>query len=70
MFSAKATDIETSGSPRRGRKPKIPSELRRHNQTVRIRAATRQVLLEAARQNGRSMSEEIEARLEQSLRQA
>lgn len=59
--------VLVSGAPRRGRKPKIPCELRRHNQTVRIRSATRQVLLDAARQNGRSMSEEIEARLEQSL---
>ena len=51
----------------RGRPPIEPSQRKRNNVTVRVRDDTKGRLTAAAALNGRSLSEEIEARLERSL---
>ena len=51
---------------KRGRPPKPVSALRRNNVTIRFRDQTKQMLQESAAKNGRSLSEEIEARIERS----
>jgi hypothetical protein len=53
----------------RGRPRKSPAELLRRGFQVRMRDQTRARIVEAARQNGRSLSEEIEYRLELSFQQ-
>lgn len=52
----------------RGRPPKPDEERKRGNLTMRLRDATRDALYSAAEASGRSLSEECEARLENSLR--
>lgn len=58
---------ESPFSRRKGRKPRAPEDQRRHNLTVRVRGRTREVLDREATRNRRSLSEEIETRLEHSL---
>lgn len=53
---------------RTGRPPKAPEKGRRQNYTFRMSDQTRDRIIEAAAQAGRSMSEEIEARVEASFR--
>lgn len=50
----------------RGRPPKPEAERKRNNVTVRLRDATRAALEKWAKENQRSLSEEIETRLERS----
>jgi hypothetical protein len=50
-----------------GRPPKYPGEGKRITHTMRVRAATREKLMAAAAESGRSMSEEIEYRVEKSF---
>jgi DNA-binding NarL/FixJ family response regulator len=57
---------ETEGK-KRGRPAKFPGEGKRTTHTFRIREATRQKLIEAAEGSGRSVSEEIEWRVERSF---
>ena len=45
------------------------AERKRHNQTFRVRGPMREKLKAAAKANERSISEEVEARLENSFRQ-
>src|SRR4051794_14236950 len=52
---------------RRGGQVKAPSERKRNNLTFRARDRLKAALEAEAALNGRSLSEEIEARLEQSL---
>lgn len=52
---------------RRGRPLKAEADKKRHNQTVRIRGATRDKLTAAAAKNERSISEEIESRVDVSF---
>jgi hypothetical protein len=52
---------------RRGRPPKTPGEAKRAQFNTRLRPSLKAALDAAARANGRSVSEEVEARLEQSL---
>ncbi len=56
-----------AGEKKRGRPAKYPGEGKRTTHTFRIREATRQKLIEAAEGSGRSVSEEIEWRVERSL---
>ena len=49
---------------KRGRPPMGPGIARRHHQSFRIRDAQRELLQTAANANGRSLSEEVEARIE------
>lgn len=51
----------------RGRPRMDPEQVKRAHFTSRLRTATKLALREAAHENGRSLSEEIEFRLEQSL---
>jgi len=57
-------------SRRRGRPAKPDGEAKRAAFQTRMRTALRQRLQQAADQNGRSLSEEIEWRLEHSLESA
>src|SRR4051812_30160310 len=57
-----------AGKKRRGRPPKPPSERRRHNQTFRIDERLRELLQSKAQNAQRSVSEEVEERLVDSLR--
>ncbi|HZH12715.1 MAG TPA: LuxR C-terminal-related transcriptional regulator [Microvirga sp.] len=59
---------ETEGK-KRGRPAKYPGEGKRTTHTFRIREATRQKLIQAAAASGRSVSEEIEWRVERSFDQ-
>jgi hypothetical protein len=52
-----------------GRPPKAPEKGKRQNYTFRMSDADRDKLVEAAEANGRSMSEEIERRVEESFKQ-
>lgn len=52
---------------RRGRPAKYPGEGKRTTHTFRVREETRQRLIDAAAESGRSVSEEIEWRVEQSF---
>ena len=55
-------------APKRGRPP-LPQERRkRNNVTLRLRDELKQKLAERADANGRSLSEEMEYRLEYSMR--
>jgi hypothetical protein len=58
-----------NSTPKRkpGRPPKRPGEKSEHNLTFRTRGSLRAGLIRAAEKNGRSISEEIEHRLERSL---
>src|SRR5580693_5464199 len=51
----------------RGRPPMRPEDRKRHNLTLRLRDTTRAALERVAAQASRSVSEEIEYRVEQSL---
>src|SRR3954465_7863792 len=51
----------------RGSRSKEPEQRKRHNLTFRVRERLRADLEAVAEANGRSVREEIEARLEQSL---
>ena len=51
----------------RGRPPIEPSQRKRNNVTVRVRDETKGQLTAAATLNGRSLSEEMEARIERSF---
>lgn len=57
-------------SKRRGRPPKKASERKRNNVTTRLRDKTKRLLETEAEKAGRSLSEEIEFRLEQSFSEA
>ena len=50
-----------------GRPPLEPARRRRNNVTIRLRDQAKAALQVAAQANGRSLSEEIEVRLERSL---
>lgn len=52
----------------RGRPPLMPSRRRRNNVTIRMRDQLKADMQRAATANGRSLSEEIEFRLELSMR--
>lgn len=52
---------------RRGRPPKTPGEAKRSQFNTRVRPSLKAALDVAAKTNRRSVSEEVEARLEQSL---
>lgn len=52
---------------RRGRPPKDPSEVKRHNVTIAMAEPSRRAIQEAAERNGRSVSSEIDFRLGMSL---
>jgi len=52
---------------KRGRPPKSVEDRKRNNLTMRMRDATKEKLEREARANGRSLSEEAEARIEQSF---
>ena len=58
---------KSKSGKRLGRPPKPPCEVRWETVGVRLRAATKAQLRQAADQNGRSMGEEAEARLEASF---
>lgn len=60
--------IEPNSSKGRGRPPLSPAERRNRNFTFRSRGALREQLRTAAKTNERSVSEEIEHRLELSFR--
>ena len=51
-----------------GRPPKPESQRRRNNVTIRMRDSVKKNLQVSAESHGRSLSEEIEWRLEQSFR--
>jgi DNA-directed RNA polymerase specialized sigma24 family protein len=51
----------------RGRPPKAPEKGKRQNYTFRLSDSARQLLVEAAEKSGRSVSEEIEERVERSF---
>lgn len=59
---------EGSQTKRRGPKPKALSALKRANLTFRVRDGMREKLINAGEASGRSVSEEIERRLEDSFR--
>ncbi len=52
---------------KRGGQPKDPAERKRNNLTFRVRDRIRSILEEAATEAGRSVSEEIEYRVERSF---
>lgn len=58
--------LETTTSRRRGRPPKPGASRRRNNVTIRLRDDTKAALQQAARDQ-RSLSEEIETRIERSI---
>jgi hypothetical protein len=58
---------QTMGARKRGRPPLPPGQGKRASFTTRLRAALRDRLKEAAANEGRSLSEEIEFRLELSF---
>jgi hypothetical protein len=53
---------------RPGRPRKDPADLKRHNVTIAMADQTRRKIGEAAKRNGRSLSSEIDYRLERSFR--
>jgi Arc-like DNA binding domain len=59
--------MTTGKDTRRGRPSLTPGEAKRSQFNTRLRASLKLALDDAARSSGRSLSEEIEARLEQSL---
>ena len=59
--------VRRATARRRGRPPIEPSQRKRNNVTVRVRDETKGQLAAAAVLNGRSLSEEIEARIEESF---
>lgn len=61
------TKAGKANTRQRGRPTIEPSQRKRNNVTVRVRDKTKERLAAAAAQNGRSLSEEIEARLEESF---
>lgn len=62
---------EVEEKPRRrvGRPPKDPGKGRRQNYTFRMSDQTRDQLIDVAAESGRSLSEEIEWRIEESFRE-
>lgn len=62
-------EVEEKPRKRMGRPPKAPEKGRRQNYTFRMSDQTRDAVIEAAAQSGRSMSEEIEWRIEESFRE-
>jgi hypothetical protein len=60
-------DIETPKDTRRGRPPRTPGEAKRAQFNARLRPSLKAALEAAAWVNRRSLSEEIEGRLEQSF---
>lgn len=63
------TEGQEKAGKRVGRPPKNPTLGKRINAMFRLNEATRDRLMAAAGQSGRSMSEEIERRVEESLRE-
>jgi hypothetical protein len=61
--------VEYPPKRRVGRPPKDPEKGRRQNYTFRLSDQTRDQLVEIATENGRSLSEEIEWRIEESFRE-
>jgi hypothetical protein len=62
-------EVEEKPRKRVGRPPKAPEKGRRQNYTFRLSDQTRDQVIEAASQSGRSMSEELEWRIEESFRE-
>lgn len=62
-------EIEEKPRKRMGRPPKAPEKGRRQNYTFRLSDQTRDQVIEAAADSGRSMSEELEWRIEESFRE-
>lgn len=62
-------EIEEKPRKRMGRPPKAPEKGRRQNYTFRLSDQVRDQLIDAASESGRSMSEEIEWRIEESFRE-
>jgi hypothetical protein len=58
---------EAQGTKRRGPKPRPEAQARQHNLTFRVRGDLRGLLEQNAVAAGRSISEEIEKRLERSF---
>ena len=56
-----------SGRPPRGRPRKLPESRKRNFVTLRLRDETKAALMQAAEANQRSLSEELEARIETAL---
>ncbi|GEP06774.1 hypothetical protein [Methylobacterium oxalidis] len=61
------TEAAAAPKKRMGRPPKAPEKGRRQNYTFRMSDADRDRIIDAAARSGRSMSEEIERRIERSL---
>lgn len=61
------TEAKPQPTKRPGRPPKKPELGKRANVMFRLNDATREALMSAAKDAGRSMSEEIERRVEESL---
>lgn len=62
-------EVEEKPRKRMGRPPKAPEKGRRQNYTFRMSDQTRDSVIEAASKSGRSMSEELEWRIEESFRE-
>lgn len=62
-------EIEEKPRKRMGRPPKAPEKGRRQNYTFRLSDQTRDQVIDAAAESGRSMSEELEWRVEESFRE-
>lgn len=62
-------EIEEKPRKRMGRPPKAPEKGRRQNYTFRLSDQTRDQLVNGAAESGRSLSEEIEWRIEESFRE-
>jgi hypothetical protein len=60
-------DAEQTSTKRRGRPPKYAGEGKRQNFSFRIRDQVRDRLINAVKETGRSLSEEIEWRIERSF---
>tara|TARA_R110000796_G_scaffold252498_1_gene387141 strand:- start:2224 stop:2412 length:189 start_codon:yes stop_codon:yes gene_type:complete len=58
----------TPETRKRGRPTLDPEKRKRNNVTLRLRDALKKQLIEQATDNGRSLSEEMEYRLEHSMR--
>lgn len=62
-------EVEEKPRKRMGRPPKAPEKGRRQNYTFRLSDQTRDQLVDAATESSRSLSEEIEWRIEESFRE-
>jgi hypothetical protein len=62
-------ELEEKPRKRMGRPPKAPEKGRRQNYTFRLSDQVRDQLIDVASESGRSLSEEIEWRIEESFRE-